>query len=269
LPVTYQRLLLRASSLPLPFDAGRRLIERRVWRVEGGVGAGLALRLPQNREYITGTSEGPVQREIARLVHPGDVFYDIGANIGFFTLIAARLVGEAGCVCAFEPHPRNAAAVRDNAGLNGMAHVRVYEAAAGREARVEELLMTAWDGGGALAASPARPAAPVERTAVRVVPLDAFIRDERLPAPTFVKIDVEGVEEEVLEGMEETIARAKPALLYEVDGGEKADFDRRWAALDDWVAGRGYDVRRLESSYPNLKWHVGHSLALPHGGGRS
>lgn len=267
--MTYQRLLLRASSLPLPFDAGRRLIERRVWRVEGGAAAGLAMRLPQNREYITGTSEAPVQREIARLLRPGDVFYDVGANVGFFTLLAARLVGDAGCVCAFEPNPRNAHAIRENARLNGMANVRVIEAAAGREPRTEELLITAWDGGGALAASPARPASPVERIPVRVVPLDAFIRDERLPAPTLVKIDVEGVEAEVLEGMADTIARAKPVLLYEVDGGEKADFDRRWSGLDAWVAGHEYAVRRLESSYPGMKWHVGHTLAVPRAGGRS
>ena len=81
------------------------------------------------------------------------------------------------------------------------------------------------------------------------------------PPPTIVKIDVEGAELGVLQGMTETIRRFKPVLIYEVDDGDRDAFERRWTALDDFVRGLGYNVRRLESSYPNLKWHVGHSVA--------
>jgi FkbM family methyltransferase len=197
------------------------------------------------------------------MLRPGDVFYDIGANVGFFSLIAGRIVGESGSVCAFEPHPQNASAVRENVGLNGFKNVRLSEIAIGRGSRSDELLMTAWDGGGTLATSVAQPAALVGRTAVQVWSLDDYIEAEQLPRPTFVKIDVEGAEMEVIEGMSKTIARDKPILIYEVDDGDEEAFQRRWAELDAAVSKFGYEVLHLEDGYPALNWHVGHSLAIP------
>lgn len=261
--MTYQSMLIRLGSLPWLHRSGRRFLKKKVWRVEGGAGDGLKLRFPQNRDFLTGTSELPVQREIARRLQLGDVFYDVGANIGFFSLIAGRLVGEKGCVCAFEPHPQNAATVRDNAKLNGLTNVRVFEVAVGQESRRDELIVTDWDGGGALSTSDLKPTKPIHRIPVQVVRLDEFIATARLPQPTFVKIDVEGLEMEVIRGMTETIARCKPVLLYEIDDGDKDEFQRRWAELDASVSNLGYDVHHIENAYPALNWNVGHSLALP------
>jgi hypothetical protein len=63
--------------------------------------------------------------------------------------------------------------------------------------------------------------------------------------------------------MSNTIATSRPPILYEVDDAEAATLVHRWDALDRFVEGLGYDVSRLEDAYPNLAWHVGHSLALP------
>jgi len=261
--LTFQSILRRIFAAPLLGEHGRRFLYNRVWRVERGAGAGLKLRFPQNSDFVSGTSELPVQQEIAALLRPGDVFYDIGANVGFFTLIAARIVGDHGCVCAFEPHPHNAAAIHENAGLNAFSHVRVFEVAAGRNTRNDELIMTDWDGGGALSSSVVKPAAAARRTAVRVVQLDEFTKTESLPPPNFVKIDVEGAELEVLDGMINVIIRHKPHLLYEVDDPAPDRFRHRWDDLDQRVSGLGYRVRRLKNSYPNLNWNVGHSIASP------
>jgi FkbM family methyltransferase len=253
-------------SLPGLRRPGRAYLGRRTWTVEQGPGAGLKIRFPQNRDYITGSSEPPVQKEIARRLKPGDVFYDVGSNMGFFALIAGRLVGPQGHVCAFEPHPDNARAVSENARLNGLSHLRIFEVAAGNEARREQLTMTDWDGGAALARYPIGPSSSVTRTEVEVVTLDDFIVDRALPLPTFVKIDVEGAELEAIEGMRRTIERCKPVLLYEMDDADESDFNRRWAELDAAVTALGYQIHRLENAYPHIAWHVGHSLALPAAG---
>lgn len=260
--MTYQRLLLRLASLPGLKQPVGGYLQRRVWQVEEGIGANLRISFPQNPDFICGTSEPPVQREIARLVKPGQVFYDIGANVGFFSIIAARLVGPTGQVCSFEPLPQNAAAIRRNAELNGLAHLRPFEIALGSESRTEQLMVTEWDGGSALTTSAVAVSA-IDQKAVAVRPLDEVIATEGLRPPNFVKIDVEGAEEDVLLGMRETLRTARPILLYEVDDGDKAVFERRWTDLDAWVASRGYQVERLEPSYPGLKWQVGHTLALP------
>jgi hypothetical protein len=63
--------------------------------------------------------------------------------------------------------------------------------------------------------------------------------------------------------MQETLVRRRPILLYEVDDVDKAGLVRRWNELDEFVSRLGYDVTRLDDSYPNQRWFVGHSLAIP------
>jgi FkbM family methyltransferase len=261
--MTYQRMLLRFLSNGPLGSLGRRCLRNRVWTVEDGKGAGLRLRFPQNLDYISGTSELPVQEVLVQRLRSGEVFYDIGANMGFFSLVAARQVGSNGCAYAFEPVAENAAFVRENARLNCLENLKLFELAVGRASGRAELLLTDWDGGASLASSEVKPSKPVARRSVRVVALDDFISAERLRMPNFVKIDVEGVELAVLQGMTGTIAAARPVLLYEVDDGNRESFDRRWAELDDFVSGLGYEIIHLEDSYPTLHWNVGHSLALP------
>src|SRR5262245_36111858 len=64
-----------------------------------------------------GTYEMDLQRLIVSSLKPGDVFYDVGANVGFFSLLAASLVGSRGTVIAFEPLPRNIALLQQNLAL--------------------------------------------------------------------------------------------------------------------------------------------------------
>jgi len=261
--MTYQGFLLRLLSSDLLRSFGKRILHDRVWTIEGGDGAGLKLQLPQNLDYLTGTSEMPVQQALAGQLRPGGVFYDVGANVGFFSLLAAKRLGPTGCVCSFEPVAENAASVRQNAKINRFDNIKVFELAIGRTSGTAELLLTDWDGGGSLSISAVKPSEPVSRRQVRVVALDDLIPAEKLPKPSVVKIDVEGVEMEVMQGMSKTITESRPVLLYEVDDGRKDSFNRRWKELDDYVAGFGYGINHLKSSYANSGWNVGHTLALP------
>ena len=263
--MTYQSLLLKVlrarPARQFPFT--QRFLHERTWVVEGGEGAGLKLKLPQNAEYVSGQSEIPVQREFARHLRPDDVIYDIGANVGFFSLIAARLVGQTGCVYSFEPVAENAASIRENVRLNDLRNVTLFDVAVGRKCGNAEMLLTEWDGGSSLATSAVKPDEPISRRIVQVVALDELIDRKNLRPPSFVKIDVEGVELDVLAGMSKTIASSKPILLYEVDDGSRDSFQRRWSELDAYVTDLGYEVAHLRPSYGNVGWNVGHSLAIP------
>ena len=261
--MTFERVLIRLLLNGRLRRLGKKLLRHRVWTVQQGEAYGLKLRLPQNLDYLYGSSEIPVQRALVEHLRPGRVFYDIGANMGFFSLIAARQVGASGSVHSFEPLTENAAHVRANAKLNQFENIHVHDVAVGGASRMEELHLTAWDGGIALGSSAIKTVAPLSTRKVRVVELDQFVQDRGLLPPAVVKIDVEGAELEVMQGMAETIARAKPIIVYEVDDGNSESFQRRWKELDEYIISFGYTVTHLEASYRLRRWHVGHSLAAP------
>jgi len=109
--------------LPVAGEALRRLMHRilprgaRIWsQVHSGPARGLWLKVEPYLEdrYLSGYPEPAVQDEIVKHLLPAGCFCDLGAHIGYYSLLAARLVGEAGCVVAFEPDPANVAMLREN-----------------------------------------------------------------------------------------------------------------------------------------------------------
>jgi len=136
-------------------------------------------------------------------VRPGDVVVDVGAHIGYYTLLLAALVGPKGRVFAFEPGPDNFALLCRNVELNGYANVELFNAAvADRRGRSRLYLSIDNAGDHRLHESPeSRQSVEVE-----VVALDDVLRDRG--SIDFVKIDVQGSEGGVLEGMAGLIARS-------------------------------------------------------------
>ena len=139
------------------------------------------------------------------------VFYDIGANLGFFSLLAAHLSGlEEGRVYAFEAAPDNAEAIRVNAALNASPNVEVIAKAvsdrAGQRARCRWSTTRAGPSSPSTASTPS-PSSVID---VELVAIDDLVGRGALPPPTLVKIDVEGAELAVLEGMRETIDAPPP-----------------------------------------------------------
>lgn len=127
----------------------------------------------------------------ARFLAAGDLFVDVGANIGLYSLLAARAVGPGGTVIAFEPHPVAAARLRENAALNGFENVEIHETAAGAatgQTHITEGLDTV---------NHVVPEGGVGTVAVRLESLDGVVGSR--PA-ALVKIDAEGFEPEVLRG---------------------------------------------------------------------
>lgn len=193
----------------------------RMWvSVRTGPAEGLELQLDPrfNGAIADGTYERVVQDALVRVARPGGVVYDIGAHLGFFSLLAARLVGADGLVVALEPDARNAAEVRSHVARNTIANVELVESAA-------------WSDEGELAFEADRDHETlsygrVSTTGTERVPgttLDRLAASRR--PPTVVKIDVEGGELDVLAGASDVLAQHHPAVLCEVhlEAGAAAD----------------------------------------------
>ena len=178
--------------------------------VARGPAAGLRLRGERRSlVWISGSAERAVQEALLSHLRRGDTFVDAGASIGFFSLLGARVVGTEGRVVAFEPQPAAARSIRENAALNGFANVTVVDAALSfhtGDALLEGV-------GEATAHVTAR---STDR-AVRVpcVTLDGFLAEHADLRPALVKIDVEGHETGVMDGMVATLGSQRPALIVE------------------------------------------------------
>jgi FkbM family methyltransferase len=198
---------------------GERIVPRntRTWaQVENGPAAGIWLRLNPRTglDTLRGAGEPEVQDALRRYARPGMTVYDLGANIGFFSLLAARLVGEHGRVIAFEADPEIAARLREHVDRNRFRCMTVVEKAVWSEA--SKVFFERVDP----TTSPDRGLGHVVNTAsantieIEAVTLDDFARTS--PAPDFIKCDVEGAEVEVFRGAQRLLAEKRPGILCEI-----------------------------------------------------
>jgi len=179
-------------------------------------------------DFLVGTSiaankvwEPHVTAQLRRVLKPGGVFVDVGANIGYFAMLAASLVGKTGKVLAFEPNPDNCEQLSLSLRANGFANVELHACAvADREKTVtvypdtssslslvvgDHSVPDSMDAVHLMHASAAR--------TVRVCTLDTAL--QAVPRVDVVKIDTDGYEPEILQGMHETIRKYRPVLLTE------------------------------------------------------
>jgi FkbM family methyltransferase len=216
---------------------------------------------PSNAEYGTGANELPVQSALAGQLRPGMTFFDVGANVGFFTVIGARLVGPSGKVFAFEPVAQNAAHVRLNCRANRLENVQVIVGAVG-DVSGEGTLMRARYSGGAVLESAGKPPDFLRAESTRILRLDDWVEAGTLPVPHAIKVDVEGAELQVLKGARETLARHFPAVIFEVDGPDGTTVDVQNSSCSEFLRSLGYSVTELQNSYPGIDWVVRHGLAV-------
>lgn len=231
--------------------------------VRAGPGLGLRIgRAEASADYRLGTNELPVQVAVADALAPGGVFLDVGANVGFFSLLAARAVGPRGSVCAIEPVPANAARIRANARRNRLTTVTVLELAASDAAGRTTLLLAAHPGG-AVVASAGRPPDATGSIEVATATIDDLVASGQLRPPTVVKIDVEGAEAAVLVGMASTLRVHRPVVVCEIDGADRSAVAAKREEILVLLHAAGYTAEVLEPSYPDSEWLVEHLLAHP------
>ena len=146
--------------------------------------------------------ETEVVRELTRAIRPGDVFFDVGAFVGAFTLLGSRLVGPGGNVVAFEPDPNARETLERNLAANGVDNVIVAPYAVGDHVG-KVRLSASGDSVGHVTAS-----GGIE---IEQVTFDSFCADRGL-TPTVMKIDIEGSEAAALRGSE-TVGRLREFLV--------------------------------------------------------
>ena len=230
-------------------------------RIEAGAARGLYFDAGADTpRFISGGYEGPVQQALADTVRPGDVCYDIGANLGFFTVLLGRLTGTTGSVVAFEPAPANAARIEWNARRNGLKNVQVRRIALSHSDGSCELQLARHVGGAVLTGAGVPPD-PAGNIVVRTSRLDSIIVELQLRPPDFVKIDVEGAELDVLRGMVKVLQDRRPSLIVELDDEIESACNQKLIACQHFLREFGYEFRELPSAYPDTRWHVRHFLA--------
>jgi FkbM family methyltransferase len=202
-----------------------------------------------------GGLETAVQEAMIRHLGAGGVLYDVGANLGFFSLLGARLVGPNGSVYAFEAAPDNARAIERNVELNALPVVTVIQKAvssgAGR-GRLQVVDDQSWSKLEEFGEHPF-----TERVIdVELISLDDAVAAGQIRPPTVVKIDVEGAEIAVLEGMRRTIEEHRPAVICELH-----DTHREFVTA---MSAHGYRLINLEGTIPlQEEGASAHALALP------
>lgn len=164
---------------------------------------------------------------IASAVKSGEVFYDIGANIGVYTILAARQVGSKGKVCAFEPHAANFARLIDNVIRNGLQDVVVpCSAALDAEEGFSTFNYDSADAGTSnsqfLAASGETSKAKSGDVAELkyATTIDRLIASVGMPPPQHVKIDVDGNELRILKGMARLLGTSAAPSTIQVELNE-------------------------------------------------
>jgi FkbM family methyltransferase len=254
LPMPVKRLLYRIPPLASFVRSGlNRAAPVGLTQVEvaaGGLaGLRLWLDLQVEKDYWLGTYEPELQATLSELGQPGMVAYDLGANIGYISLLLARRVGQAGKVYAFEALPTNLERLRLNLALNGLSeNVTVVPAAVVECERQVRFLVGPSGGMGKADGSAGRDEVAYSRSVdIGGLSLDDFVFEHGNPPPQVVKMDIEGGEVLALPGMIGVLEQSRPLLLLELHGPEAAQVT--WETLTRL----GYRLCRMTPGYPPVR----------------
>jgi len=158
--------------------------------------------------------EPATTRLFERLLTPGQTVLDVGAHVGYFTLLAARLVGPSGKVYAFEAAPRNYELLAKNIALNGYRQVTAIAGAVTEQAGPYRLYLSRLDNGFHSLFELKLPEPETQEVIeVRGFTLDAFLAEQGWPRVDFLKMDIEGGELAALRGMQEFLRRSPDVKL--------------------------------------------------------
>jgi FkbM family methyltransferase len=154
-----------------------------------------------------GIREPFLTESIQKEIKEGDVIVDIGANIGYYALQEARLVGDKGRVYAIEPVPENVELLKKNIELNNYSNIEVFQLAVGAVNKTDYVYISNCRN----TASMIKTQASIDRASVQVTTLDKFL--ENKPSPNLIRMDVEGYEVEIVKGMTKLLEANKPLKL--------------------------------------------------------
>ncbi len=168
--------------------------------------------------FETGTYERGTLDFMTKYLKSGDTFVDIGANIGLMSLTAKKSVGSNGNVWSFEANPKTYAILEKNIELNEMLGIRAFECGLGAEKETLNLFDN-WSINRGAASTVVR-GENASSTEISILPLDQIVAGQSISVD-MIKIDVEGMEIDVLNGAEKTILENRPLLIVEFSAERK------------------------------------------------
>jgi len=163
------------------------------------------------REYYE-----PELAYLEKILSPGNLSIDVGANFGVYTLVASRLVGETGRVLAFEPTAQSFATLRQNIALNHFSNVRAFSSRTSADRGKARLYHARDPVGNSLGKDPLW---GVEGEEVQTEALDNLLEESGIGRVDAIKIDVEGAEELVLRGAIRCLTSYNPIVIFEFNPG--------------------------------------------------
>ena len=219
-------------------------------KVHGGIQGQFCMRLDLSdgfeRSIYLNCNNMVVVQVLRRLLHPGDVYVDAGANLGLLVLVASRSVGASGKAYAFEPQPKALERLRENLEMNGVKNTVIVPKGCWERPGTATLYEFA-DSSLDLGSMGKRPDKGVAREfAIETVRIDDVVVE---PVKLF-KLDVEGAEWGALRGAERVLfGRERPHLLVEVNQTTSQAFGYHPMEMVDWILERAprYKLRVLKS----------------------
>jgi FkbM family methyltransferase len=197
---------------------------------------------------------------VARLLEDDDVFWDIGANVGYFTLVAATALAQRGQIIAFEPGNNAFSRLTENISLNPYGNIKTYPVAVSNR-NGEAVLHVLGDIADSSASLFQVSGGQAGHEVCRTVALDHFLKSENLRPPTLIKLDAEGAELAVLQGAQGLISQSTPMFLMEMEEKNLQAAGASKAAVRQFLEGYGYCPAHLSKG----RWYATADLATVKG----
>ncbi len=200
----------------------------------------------QRQLFWYGYYEKPLGDALKKMIRPGDVFLDVGANTGYFSLLAARREPQS-TIVAFEPVSFLFDELNRNIALNHFSNIKAIHAAAGAVEELRTLFISGADNRGMSSFQPPENYSGMKEE-VKTLPLDNWFANSGLAKVDIIKIDVEGSEVSVLQGMQQLLQKFTPVILIEINPETLGLFDSDQADIFNFAADFSYRVFLITES---------------------
>jgi FkbM family methyltransferase len=254
-PTAFQQLISKAIVAYLrhiPLQHGKwRLLESSTGFLTVELEPGVLVRVSSMEDsYVAkGWKEVEEAKHLISLLKPGMTFFDVGANIGLYSILAAKRVGPRGVVHSFEPTPATAVRLEANVGLNNFSNIKVNQVALSDKRGTAKFYLHQADDRNSLSAISSN------SIVIPTITLDEYIAENLISAVDLMKMDVEGAELLVLQGASKLISgRNAPTIMLEINGPALEGMGTSEGDLTALLNECGYELRTLaqHSGYRNV-----------------
>ncbi len=214
-------------------------------KIKSGPLKGYNISLLSGSGFVRGNYELEKTDAILNAVKPNDIVLDVGAHIGYFSMLMSKIVGDSGRIYSFEPRPLNHKMLTKNIEVNNCSNVTIIKSAIGNFTGEVNFDATTGTGTGHVSND--------GNISVAITTIDKFCSSEDVK-PSFIKIDIEGGEVEALHGAKQTILKYKPTILLATHGD---DLDKQ---CEIFLTEKGYlgeDINQLKGDKETVWKYAG------------